>query len=374
VTAGAWLAILVVGVVALFVGHTLGRRVKRDSRSAEPTTSAVVEIENSSSTARFQSLIDQLPIGVTLFSAGGEVIVKNASADAMSGVRHIDALVEDAVERLATSTPAGSTNETQLAVAGPPARNYALMSSRLLSGEVVVFADDVTTRERLESMRRDFVANLSHELKTPLGGMAALSDSMIGETDHEVISRLAERVASEAQRMSAVIDDLLDLSRIESRADVRFEELDVATIINEAVSLQRLNADGAGIHLEVETPRLDPIRVDRTQMLSAVSNLVENAIKYSERGDTVRIRLSNGDSVRIEVSDEGIGIAQGDLERIFERFYRVDRARSRATGGTGLGLAIAKHAVENNGGSIMVRSTEGQGSTFTITLPRGGVR
>ena len=352
----------------------VGKRAASNSRSGEPVGSAVADVDTSSSSARFQTLIDQLPIGVTLFSPTGEVMGKNASANAMSGVRHIDALVEDAVERLAASTPAGSTKETQLAVAGPPARNYALLSSRLPSGEVVVFADDVTTRERLESVRRDFVANLSHELKTPLGGMAALSDSMIGETDHGVIARLAERVASEAQRMSRVIDDLLDLSRIESRADVRFEDVDVATIINEAVSLQRLNADGAGIQIEVEAPRLDPIRVDRTQMLSAVSNLVENAIKYSERGDTVRIRLSNGNSVKIEVSDEGIGIAQGDLERIFERFYRVDRARSRATGGTGLGLAIAKHAVENNGGSIVVRSTEGQGSTFTITLPRGGVR
>ncbi len=373
-TAGAWLTIVIVGAVAFLVGRTLGKRAEQNSRSAEEENAAVASTDTASSSARFQSLIDQLPIGVTLFSAGGEVIAKNASANAMSGVRHIDALVEDAVERLAASTPAGSTNDSQLAVAGPPARNYALMASRLASGEVVVFADDVTTRERLESMRRDFVANLSHELKTPLGGMAALSDSMIGETDHEVIARLAERVASEAQRMSAVIDDLLDLSRIESRADVRFEEVDVATIVNEAVSLQRLNAEAAGIHLEVETPRLDPIRVDRTQMLSAVSNLVENAIKYSERGDTVRIRLSNGNSVKIEVSDEGIGISQGDLERIFERFYRVDRARSRATGGTGLGLAIAKHAVENNGGSIVVRSAEGQGSTFTITLPRGGAR
>ena len=372
--ASAWVAVLIVGVVAFLAGRRWGRQAEGRSPTVDVAISAVDDVESGSAFTRFQSLIDQLPIGVTLFGAGGEVMVRNATANAMSGVRHIDALVEDAVERLAVSTPAGSTNETQLAVAGPPARNYSLISSRLTSGEVVVFADDVTTRERLESMRRDFVANLSHELKTPLGGMAALSDSMIGETDHEVIARLAERVASEAQRMSAVIDDLLDLSRIESRADVRFDDVDVAAIINEAVSLQRLNADGAGVHLDVETPRLDPIRVDRTQILSAVSNLVENAIKYSERGDTVRIRLSNGNSVKIEVSDEGIGIAQGDLERIFERFYRVDRARSRATGGTGLGLAIAKHAVENNGGSIVVRSTEGQGSTFTITLPRGGAR
>ena len=366
----SWVAILiVVGTVAFFVGRGRARRGQRDvSRPIESAVDSGEPVEH------LQVLIDQLPMGVTLFGRGGEVMVRNSSARSMSGVRHIDALVDDAVERLAASTPVGSSNETTLTVTGPPARNYALSSSRLESGEVMVFVDDVTTRERLESMRRDFVANLSHELKTPLGGMAALSDSMIGETDHAVIARLAERVASEAQRMSMVIDDLLDLSRIESRADVRFEDVDVASIINEAVSLQRLNADAGGIRLEVETPRLEPIRADRTQMLSAVSNLVENAIKYSERGDAVKIRLSNGSSVKIEVTDEGIGIAQGDLERIFERFYRVDRARSRATGGTGLGLAIAKHAVENNGGSIAVRSTEGQGSTFTITLPRRGAR
>ena len=212
--ASAWVAILVGGVAAFIAGRALGKRTEIGSRKDDQFDSEVTTDVSAESFARFQSLIDQLPIGVTLFGTNGGVVVRNTSANAMTGVRHIDALVEDAVERLAVNTPAGTTNETQLAVAGPPARNYALISSRLDSGEVVVFADDVTTRERLESMRRDFVANLSHELKTPLGGMAALSDSMIGETDHEVIARLAERVASEAQRMSAVIDDLLDLSRI----------------------------------------------------------------------------------------------------------------------------------------------------------------
>jgi two-component system sensor histidine kinase SenX3 len=366
----AWIAILVVvGSLSFVAGRVFAKRSPREvMQPASP------EIDPGNALARLQVLIDHLPMGVTLFGQDGEVMLRNSLAQSVSGVRHIDALVDDAVERLATATAVGDSNETTLTVTGPPSRNYALSSSRLESGEAMVFVEDVTTRERLESMRRDFVANLSHELKTPLGGMAALSDSMIGETDDAVIARLAERVASEAQRMSMVIDDLLDLSRIESRADVQFEEVDVAAIVNEAVSLQRLNADAAEIRLEVDAPRLDPIRVDRTQMLSAISNLIENAIKYSERGDSVKIRLSNGNAVKIEVADEGIGIAQADLERIFERFYRVDRARSRATGGTGLGLAIAKHAVENNGGSIMVRSTEGQGSTFTITLPRGGAR
>jgi two-component system sensor histidine kinase SenX3 len=313
-------------------------------------------------------------MGVTVFDSRGHVLYKNRTAKGMSGTRHIDVLVDDAVERLAEQAALRGDSESQLSLTGPPERHYALSASRIDSGEVAVFTSDVTAKDRLESMRRDFVANLSHELKTPLGGMAALSDSMIGESNHDVIARLAERVASEAQRMSAVIDDLLDLSRIESRADIHFESVDVSAVINEAVSLQRLNSEKAGVAIKVDAPRLDPVRIDRTQMLSAISNLIENAIKYSEPGDSVLVTLTNGEDVTIVIADEGIGIAQEDLERVFERFYRVDRARSRATGGTGLGLAIAKHAVENNGGSIVVRSTEGQGSTFTITLPRGGAR
>ena len=235
----AWVALLlVVAVAAFFTGRSRARRGEQELMVSVESTDGSAE-----SLAQLQAMIDHLPMGVTLFDPSGVVMVKNSSARSMSGVRHIDALVDDAVERLATATPVDSTRETTLAVTGPPARNYALSSFRLESGEVMVFVDDVTTRERLESMRRDFVANLSHELKTPLGGMAALSDSMIGETDHAVIARLAERVASEAQRMSMVIDDLLDLSRIESRADVRFEDVDIASIVNEAISLQRLNAD-----------------------------------------------------------------------------------------------------------------------------------
>jgi two-component system sensor histidine kinase SenX3 len=360
-----WIATVVVAAVTSFF---VGRRSTRDA--SQPVAEQPMEQDPVAFGGQFETLVDHLPMGVTLFGQTGELRYRNEIARVMSGVRHIDALVADATERLAAHGP----GETQLNLTGPPARNYALSASRLDSGDVVVFVWDVTSRDRLESMRRDFVANLSHELKTPLGGMAALSDSMVGETDQSVIARLAERIATEAQRMSEVIDDLLDLSRIESRADIHFEETDMATIVNEAISLQRLNSELAGIGLKSDVPRLNPIRVDRAQMLSAVSNLIENAIKYSERGAMVTVTLRDGDTVTIEVVDEGIGISQDDLERVFERFYRVDRARSRATGGTGLGLAIAKHAVENNGGSISVSSVEGQGSTFAISLPRGGAQ
>jgi two-component system sensor histidine kinase SenX3 len=357
-----------VAVVAFVIGVRLERRRRMSERAPE------VGVNHSNTGSQLESLIDNLPMGVTLHRSDGSLIFENKIAREGTGVRHIDTLVRDAIERLVERSKSDHVGDTQLALNGPPARNFSLSSTRLGSGDVVVFVQDVTAKDRLESMRRDFVANLSHELKTPLGGMAALSDSMVGETDQDVIARLAERVASEAQRMSAVIDDLLDLSRIESRADIHLEPVDMSAVINEAVSLQRLNSEVAGVQMEVDAPKLEPIRADRTQMLSAVSNLIENAIKYSERGSTVSISLANGDAVRIIVTDQGIGISHDDMERIFERFYRVDRARSRATGGTGLGLAIAKHAVENNGGSISVSSEEGRGSTFTITLPRGGAR
>lgn len=352
------------------VAGIFASRLSRRSR----TVPKQPDVSLPSSSSLYESLINQLPMGVTVFDSRGLILFKNRTAKGMSGTRYIDALVDDAVERLAEQAALRGDSEFQLSLTGPPERHYALSASRMESGEIAVFASDVTAKDRLESMRRDFVANLSHELKTPLGGMAALSDSMVGEFDQAVIARLAERVASEAQRMSAVIDDLLDLSRIESRADIFFESVDVAAVINEAISLQRLNSEKAGVEIRADVPRIDPIRVDRTQMLSAISNLIENAIKYSDSGDSVTISLTNGDAVRITISDEGIGIAQDDLERIFERFYRVDRGRSRATGGTGLGLAIAKHAVENNGGVITVSSVEGEGSTFVVTLPRGGVK
>ena len=238
---------------------------------------------------------------------------------------------------------------------------------------MLVVIDDVTDRRRLEAVRRDFVANISHELKTPVGALALLAETLLAEDDPAVAQRLAERMLAEAFRVGRTIDDLLELSRIEADEEARRDDVPVHLVIAEAVDRVRPAAEQQGITIEVEEPpqRL-AVAGDRRQLVSATYNLLENAVKYSDQGSSVQVRArTDGRWVDIEVEDHGIGIPRRDLERVFERFYRVDRARSRETGGTGLGLAIVRHVASNHAGEVRVESAEGEGSTFTLRLPVG---
>jgi two-component system sensor histidine kinase SenX3 len=238
----------------------------------------------------------------------------------------------------------------------------------------VAVVEDVSERRRLESVRRDFVANVSHELKTPVGALSLLAETLDGEEDPEVVSRLAGRVSTEAARLGRIIDDLLDLSRIEVN-DASIQEANSLTVlVRQAIDPLRPVADSRQIKIDVteSTPDL-VVHGDRRDLISAIGNLVENAVKYSEDHSLVRV-VTSGDEywVTVAVADEGVGIPRRELERIFERFYRVDRARSRSTGGTGLGLSIVRHVVANHGGTIDVESEEGVGSTFRLRLPTEG--
>jgi two-component system sensor histidine kinase SenX3 len=233
--------------------------------------------------------------------------------------------------------------------------------------------EDVTERRRLESVRRDFVANISHELKTPVGALGLLAETLVTEDDPAVARRLAERMLTEAFRVGRTIDDLLELSRIEADEVASREDVAVRTIVGEAVDRVRGAADQRDIDIQVD-PMPDRLGVvgDRRQLVSAIYNLLENAVKYSDPGTSVRVRTStDGRMVGLSVEDHGIGIPRRDIERVFERFYRVDRARSRDTGGTGLGLAIVRHVANNHHGEVSVESDEGHGSTFTLRLPLG---
>jgi two-component system sensor histidine kinase SenX3 len=258
---------------------------------------------------------------------------------------------------------------------GPPRRTLVLSALRLEEDGrrlgVLVVIDDVTDRRRLEAVRRDFVANISHELKTPIGALGLLAETLVAEDDAGVAQRLAERMLTEAFRVSRTVDDLLELSRIEADEEARREEVPVHRFIAEAVDRVGPAAEQQGIAIEVEEPasRL-AVAGDRRQLVSAIFNLLENAVKYSDTGSTVQVRArTDGRWVDIEVQDHGIGIPRRDLERVFERFYRVDRARSRETGGTGLGLAIVRHVAGNHDGDVRVESAEGEGSRFTLRLP-----
>jgi two-component system, OmpR family, sensor histidine kinase SenX3 len=338
-------------------------------------------VERRRSVARAESrlawALGAIASGVVIFDERGQMVYRNESAASFLAGRHGDALVEDAITTLAGDALRGKAGEQELELYGPPRRVVDVRAVPLAHAErpsgALVVVEDTSERRRLENVRRDFVANISHELKTPVGALALLAETLLDEDDVEVIRRLAERLAAEAFRVGRTIDDLLELSRIEVGSEPPSEPVGVGRFVGEAVDRVRPAAEQRGIEMVVEEPpgRLTVVG-ERRQLVSAVTNLVENAVKYSERGSTVEVEAhTDGTWVEVAVRDSGMGIPQRDLERIFERFYRVDRARSRETGGTGLGLAIVRHVASNHRGEVRVESREGVGSTFTLRLPAG---
>ena len=259
-------------------------------------------------------------------------------------------------------------------IVGPPPRSIKVDAAPLavggsVAGAVVVFTD-TSNDERISRIRRDFVANLSHELKTPVAAIGLLVETLDGETDDSVRQRLLSSVSTEADRVAAIIDDLLDLSRLEFERDIRTDRVDAYGVIGEAADRVALQSRTRDVHVEIVGERDVWVQADRDLLVHAVANLLDNAIKYSPEGSKVQVGAEHlDDAVEFYVRDQGIGIPAEDLERIFERFYRVDRARSRATGGTGLGLSIVRHIAANHGGDVRVVSREGAGSTFTISIP-----
>jgi two-component system sensor histidine kinase SenX3 len=213
---------------------------------------------------------------------------------------------------------------------------------------------------------------MSHELKTPVGALWLLAETLGNEEDPEVMYRLAERIQVEAQRVGRIMDDLLDLTRIESEETPTREPVPVHLVVAQAAERVRPAAEQRGIRIRIgEPPHNLSVLGDRRQLISALYNLMENAVKYSDDGSTVEVGgRTDGRWVELRVRDHGIGIPSQDLQRIFERFYRVERGNKRKTpGGTGLGLAIVRHVANNHGGEVLVDSREGSGSTLTLRLP-----
>ena len=313
--------------------------------------------------------------GIVVCDENGDEVFRNGRADELVGDRLHEALAGEAVHRLLLAALGGAAGAENLELFGPPHRTLHLTAAplvddaRLIGAAVVI--EDVSERRRLEAVRRDFVANISHELKTPVGALGLLAETLSGEEDPAVAARLADRMQSEAMRVGRIIEDLLDLSRIESEESPRRDPVPLHLVLAEAADRVRPVAEHRGIRIEVhEPPRRLSVLGDRRQLVSAVHSLVENAVTYSDDGSAVVLDTrTNGSWVEVTVADTGIGIPARDLERIFERFYRVDRARARDTGGTGLGLAIVRHVAGNHGGEVRVQSQEGRGSTFTLRLP-----
>jgi len=240
-------------------------------------------------------------------------------------------------------------------------------------GLIAVLIFDDSEFHRLDSMRRDFVANISHELKTPIGALSILAEAVLEASDDPTaIKKFASRMQVEATRLSELVQEVINLSRLQDEDPLKNAEvLDVATIAREAIDESRLAAEKQKIEIVFSDQERCSVLGDKGQLRMAMSNLINNAINYSPVSTRVGIGVNcKDDLVEFTVTDQGVGIPEKDLERIFERFYRVDPARSRETGGTGLGLSIVKHVASNHGGDISVWSLEGQGSTFTLRLPR----
>jgi two-component system sensor histidine kinase SenX3 len=360
--------------VALVAGTLYGKRASRIGRTeiSEPIdTSPRLEAITKVVDEQLLRAFDLLPIGVVISREPNGDLLRNRIATEMTGVRHVDILVDEAVVVLVRETIEIGEQNKSMQVAGPPDRFFQLNSQRLNNDGVVVTIEDTTDRVRIDTVRTDFVANLSHELKTPIGGIAALGDTMMDETDPAVMKQLAERIVRESFRMAGIVNDLLDLSRIEFGRSTEWERIEMNGVIKEVVALAQDSARRHKVELVTSGSFAAEVFGDRSQLVSAFSNLVENAIKYSEVDRLVNIVGDVRDTdLTIAIVDQGLGIAPKDHERIFERFYRVDRARSRSTGGTGLGLSIVRHVVDNHGGKIELKSNEGEGATFTVVLPR----
>jgi two-component system sensor histidine kinase SenX3 len=448
--------------------------------------------ESSSDAIRLRRSLDTLTQGVVLCDENGTVIYRNGRANALMVSRHGDALAAQAVTEVLEDAWHEGSAERTLDLYGPPRRTLQVRARQIDDGRrplgVIALIEDISERRRLEEIRRDFVANVSHELKTPMGALGLLAETLVSEPDPQVAQRLAGRIHNEAFRVSRIIDDLLDLSRIESEEAPPREPVLVNLVMADAIERVRATADQRGIEIVLHEPS-PPVAImgERRQLVSAMHALLENAITYSydnskvvvtgtiqrsnpnlehpsargldvdepdETGDaaspdetppsgqapvtkstqkapeggegpvepvftpeileaytppdedagvaapatgstlstmagieaekseaaaTSQVettsagspswRVEERDNVRLSVQDHGVGIPARDLDRIFERFYRVDHGRSRDTGGTGLGLSIVRHVANNHQGWVDVESREGEGSTFTLVLP-----
>ncbi len=515
------LALVLVGLIAVLLGRRSGRRAisqrvsalgtrlgldpPQDEYNIETSLAYLEQVtggaaqavtEASSDAIRLRRSLDTLTQGVVLCDENGTVIYRNGRANALMVSRHGDALAAQAVTELLEDAWHEGSAERTLDLYGPPRRTLQVRARQIDDGRrplgVIALIEDVSERRRLEEIRRDFVANVSHELKTPMGALGLLAETLVSEPDPEVAQRLAGRIHNEAFRVSRIIDDLLDLSRIESEEAPPREPVLVNLVMADAIERVRATADQRGIEIVLHEPS-PPVAVmgDRRQLVSAMHALLENAITYSydnskvvvtgavhrsnpnlshpslshgsrevpglgdidtgqhvdlaalaevqasetmsdERRPTTQPvavvresvepvftpeileqyspptqaealanaatgtsgpppgadgeggtgtnspetvssapswRIEERDSVRLSVQDHGVGIPARDLDRIFERFYRVDHGRSRVTGGTGLGLSIVRHVANNHQGWVDVESREGEGSTFTLVLP-----
>jgi two-component system sensor histidine kinase SenX3 len=364
VSATGWFLVsigaLLVGMAA---GIVVGRMRRRPSRPDGPTVADLLHRVVTSSGS-----------GIAVINPFGDVVLHNrraADLGVMRGHRAEPRVLEAAERALAGDDPI-DVDLSPTAALGRRLEAVAASVRPLGGGFTMVEAYDESETVRLEATRRDFVANVSHELKTPVGAIALLAEALDDcADDPEQVTRFSSKIHSEAIRLGRLVTELIALSRLQGAE--RLPELavvDVDSLVGEALQRCRVAAERAEIDVTLDRPSGLLVDGDRTLLVTALSNLIDNAVAYSPHGSTVSVsRRCSAGAVEIAVTDRGPGIPRDMQERVFERFFRVDPARSRATGGTGLGLAIVKHVAANHGGEVRLWSSPGTGSTFTLRLP-----
>ncbi len=360
-------------LVALTVGIAIGGRLA--PRVVERRQRTVADWAGITVAQMLQRIAALSPLGTAVVDTHRDVVYRNDRADELGLVRDRQ-LDDEAWEAASEALATGEDVEFDLLPGKRATRLSVHGQARLLSEEdrrfAVVFVYDQSEYARMEATRRDFVANVSHELKTPVGAMSVLAEALLASADDpETVRRFGEKVLVEANRLGSMVGELIELSRLQGAE--RLPDLgavDVDTVVSEAISRHKVAADNSDIEIRTDEPSGLRVRGDQTLLVTALANLVSNAIRYSPRGSLVSIsRRRRADFIEIAVTDRGIGIARKDQERVFERFFRGDKARSRSTGGSGLGLAIVKHVAANHNGSIGLWSQPGTGSTFTLSIP-----
>jgi two-component system sensor histidine kinase SenX3 len=356
---------VLIGAGFTVVLHIAERRGQSAARVAAPTIPDGVD-----------QVLDVLESAGVVLDPSNNVLRASPGALAMGLVRNQMLVHPELLDLVASVRRTGEPVATELLLTRGPFSDTTMQVdvrvARLGTRFVLLLADDRTEARRLDEVRRDFIANISHELKTPIASVSLLAEALDQAADEpDRVRRFADRLSVESTRLAHITSEVIELSRLQARDALRRDELlEVDRIVAAAVDQNRIVAAAKGIEVRLRAKSKAKIYGDEALMVVAVHNLVANAIAYSSEGGRVGIGVTvDGDAVEIAVADQGIGIAPEDQDRVFERFYRVDQARSRNTGGSGLGLSIVKHAVQNHGGDVRVWSQPGRGSTFTIRLP-----
>ncbi len=366
-TTQAFVAALIGALVA--GGGVLAWHVSERQQSLVPATEEPAVPEG------VASVLSVLRSSAVVVGGDDTVLKASAPAYAMGLVSGTSLMSHELAELVTQVRRDGQIRQTELLMArqGASPRHVTVRVAPLTSTQVLALVEDRTRERRVETVRRDFVANVSHELKTPVGAIKLLAEAVCDAADDpDAVRRFAGRMLTESDRLSRLVQQIIELSRLQDD-----DPLDAPVVVSVdevvAAAVDACATDAHARNIKIVTGGVQDLKVvgNEEQVRAAVANLVANAVAYSGDDSTVLVSAKPEEGmVEVSVVDQGIGIPSGELDRIFERFYRVDPARHRSTGGTGLGLSIVKHVAATHGGEIRVWSVEGQGSTFTLTLPR----